>query len=767
MESSNITNPNKADLNTTNPNKADSNTNFKVLMALMGLEIGGAETHVLELCKALKRRGVQVFAVSNGGAYVKELEEQGIVHFQVPLHNKRPQNLLTAYWQLKKIIVQNDIKLVHAHARIPAFLCGMLRKKLDFRLVTTAHWIFTTRFPFNVLTNWGERSLAVSDDIKLYLMDNYRIPIEHIRVTINGIDMNKFAADVDCEPIAKEFGVQKDEPCIVYVSRMDKDRSLSAHQLIEAAEALYAVEQNIKIIIVGHGNDFESIQAEAEQMNRKIGKNVIALPGARVDINRFTALGDIFVGVSRAALEAMSAGTPVVIAGNEGYIGTFTQEKLAVGMNTNFCCRGCQQSTTQELTKDLIHLLQMGAENRKKLGAYGQNIVREHYSVERMADDALVLYEWVRQSNRLIDVMISGYYGFGNNGDDAVLKSIIDDLKSAKPDINIMVLSKKPQETQRSFDVLSINRFDFYQIQKWIKQTNTLISGGGSLIQDLTSTHSLVYYLWVIHSAISQKAKVMLYANGIGPVRHDRNRGIIKRIVDKVDVITLRDENSFVVLNELGITKPRIQVTADATFSLQNTDVKIAEKRLASLQIARDEKYFCVAVRSWKYSKAGFENEIADFADYMAEKQHMKAVFIAMQPMTDTDISNRIIGLMKNPGAFLGTDYTTNEILGIIEKAEFVLGMRLHTVIYAMKAGKPIIGLVYDPKVKAVMDSIHQPYYVDVENVDSEKLKQFSEQILRNGKQISEEIIHYTADSRLNAAKNIEFAMGLLNQKQF
>ncbi len=141
---------------------------MRVLMTTMKLDIGGAETHIVELSKALARQGLEVIVASNGGAYEEELKEAGIRHIKVPFHSKNPFSMQKAYRQLKKIILENRVDVVHAHARIPAFLCALLQKSLHFRLVTTAHWVFSTRFPYNLLTRWGDRSLAVSDDIKEY-----------------------------------------------------------------------------------------------------------------------------------------------------------------------------------------------------------------------------------------------------------------------------------------------------------------------------------------------------------------------------------------------------------------------------------------------------------------------------------------------------------------------------------------------------------------------------------------------------------------------
>ncbi|MCL2619105.1 MAG: glycosyltransferase, partial [Defluviitaleaceae bacterium] len=402
--------------------------NYKVLMTLMGLEIGGAETHVLELCKALRKQGVEVYVASNGGAYESELEDWGVTHFSVPLHNKNLANVVSAYGALKRIIVENDIKLVHAHARIPAFLCGLLRRKLGFRFVTTAHWTFTVGFPFNVLTNWGERSLAVSEDVKQYLTANYKFPAEHIKVTINGIDTEKFCADTPYADIAEEFGLDAGAFRIVYVSRLDKERSLAAHALIGALPKILACCPNLEVVIVGDGGDRRNVEEAANAANKAAGRRVAIMAGARVDINKFTASCDIFVGVSRAALEAMSAAKPVILAGNEGYLGIFGEDKLAVGIDTNFCCRGCDTTSAESIARDALALIAKSGEERAKLGEYGRDLVSRDYSTARMAADAMQVYESVRTGAGDIDVLISGYYGFGNNGDDAVLQSIVDNL---------------------------------------------------------------------------------------------------------------------------------------------------------------------------------------------------------------------------------------------------------------------------------------------------------------------------------------------------
>ncbi len=363
-----------------------------LLMALMQLEIGGAETHVVELSKELQKRGYNIIVASNGGVYEKELSDAGIKHYKLPLHSKKPKDISESYKGLKKIIKEEEIGLVHSHARIPSFLLGRLHKKMHFPFVTTAHWVFDTSHGLKYLTNWGEKTVAVSEDIKKYLMDNYKTPEENIFVTINGIDTQKFSDTLDASSVFEEFGIDKEDNTIVYISRMDEDRSLVAKQLIEVLPKLDNIIENLSLLIVGDGNDFENVKNLADEANEKLGRAAIKLAGARCDIARLISPAKLFVGVSRSALEAMAEAKPVIIAGNEGYIGLFNEDKLEVGINTNFCCRGCEDSTPERLAQDIGKFFGMWDEDIEKISQYGRKLIMDNYSVGKMADDTEAAY---------------------------------------------------------------------------------------------------------------------------------------------------------------------------------------------------------------------------------------------------------------------------------------------------------------------------------------------------------------------------------------
>lgn len=708
------------------------NKKYKILMTTMGLNIGGAETHIVELSKELKKRGYDVLVASNGGVYVDELTQAGIKHFDVPLNTRNIGKMLTSLKLLKKIIKEEKVDIVHSHARIPGFVTGILHRSMDFTFVTSAHWVFNTGNGLKYLTNWGQKVIAVSEDIKQYLMDNYKTKEKDIYVTINGIDTDKFSPNVSGEDIIKEFGLDENFPIVSYVSRMDEDRALVAEQLIDSAVELDKEIEGIQLLIAGGGNVFDKLKAKADAVNEQLGRQCVVMTGARTDINKIVAAGDIFIGVSRAALEAMSAEKPVIVAGNEGYIGIFSEDKLETAQENNFCCRGCVLSSKEILTKDVVKLLNCSDEEKKALGEYGRNVIFEYYSVSKMADDCIHAYDDAYRENHGKRILMSGYYGYNNSGDEAILTTIYENVCKMDKDIHITVLSRDPQETTEKYgfkDVVS--RFDFFKVLSEIKKCDILLSGGGSLLQDTTSTRSLMYYLFIIEWAKIMHKKVMLYANGIGPVSKKQNRKMVKRVVGKADIITLREEDSKIELQSMGIPGDRLYVTADPVFTMSPVIEEAAEKLLEEAGIPNDKGLIGVSVRNWKNDE-DFIEKFAEICDKIYEKFDKNIVFIVMHNPNDTNISNEVMAKMKNKSYILDKNYSPKEIMGMIGEMDLVLSMRLHTLIFATKQRVPIVGFAYDPKINSYLRLLGMPNGGNVSNIDVERTLDEVDEVLSN-----------------------------------
>lgn len=699
----------------------------KILMVTMGLDIGGAETHIVELAKQLKVMGHDVAVVSNGGVYVPEIEKAGIRHYQAPLHRRSVGCMMKSLRILEEVIRQEKPDVVHAHARIPGFLCGLLHKKMGFPFVTTAHWVFQTSGGLRYLTNWGQRTIAVSDDIKAYLIREYGIPAEHISITINGIDTDKFSPAVSGEQVQKEFGLDPARPILSYVSRMDEDRALVARQLIRIAPELEQRVPGVQLLIAGGGNVFDELKAKAEQVNEQLGRKIVAMTGPRTDINEIVAAGDVFVGVSRAALEAMAAGKPVIVAGNEGYQGLFGPDKLEEARLGNFCCRGLELSTPERLLEDVSQALSLPAERKEELGAYGRQVIFDYYSVRRMAQDCLDMYEQVR--TRAHQVLMSGYYGFSNAGDDAILQSIRDNLVNASDEISVTVLSNDPAQTKERYGLDAVPRFNLPAVWRAVRRCDVLLSGGGSLLQDRTSTRSLLYYLSVMGLARHYGKKVMLYANGIGPVLRPANRRRVKKAVEQADLVTLRDHSSAEELREMGVERADLHVTADPVFTMTSAASERVEQILEQVRFDKEKSFAVISVRSWP-GTGEFDRKLAAVCDHLYEKHGLVSLFVLMQPDHDRPISQQVLSAMKHPGILLDQTLTPAELMGVIARGHLCLAMRLHTLIFAARVAVPVAGLVYDPKVSSYLAELGMPCAGEVEHFDSDRAITCVDQLL-------------------------------------
>ncbi|MBQ3032577.1 MAG: polysaccharide pyruvyl transferase CsaB, partial [Anaerotignum sp.] len=616
------------------------------------------------------------------------------------------------------------------------------------------------------ISNWGQKVVAVSDDIRDYLMENYRVRYEDIFVTINGIDTAKFSPDTDQSKIRAEFGLKEEEPTLVYVSRMDESRALVARQLIALGPKLAKAIPGLRMLIVGGGDVYDELLEKTKETNAVIGRECITMTGGRTDINELVSVGDVFVGVSRAALEAMAAEKPVVVAGNEGYIGLFGRDKLELAQENNFCCRGCEMSNEELLFRDVVHAFnEMTEEERKAMGAYGREVIFEYYSVTKMANDCVNAYHAAYKETRVpqYHVVMSGYYGFNNTGDEAIMLSMHKNIQQLGDNYHITVLSNKPKETKEKYGIEAVYRFGLRDVFHAIRKCDVLLSGGGSLLQDSTSTRSLMYYLSITAMAKMMRKKVMLYANGIGPVSGKRNRRLVKQVVNKADLITLREENSYEELLSMGVNPKKCFVTADPVFTMNGITEAQARELLEAEGVPMDKPIVVVSVRNWK-DMDKFIGKFAQMCDTIVEKYNRNIVFLGMQMPNDITVSERVRSKMKQNAYILKNNHSPYEVMGIISQADFILSMRLHTLIFAARQRVPLIGFVYDPKIEYYLDKLDMPSGGSLKEFDPAKTLEYVDDVIGNKAVYVEKLAKKEAELEKMAHRNEKYLAKLLER---
>lgn len=334
-------------------------------------------------------------------------------------------------------------------------------------------------------------------------------------------------------------------------------------------------------------------------------------------------------------------------------------------------------------------------------------------------------------------VLLSGYYGFGNVGDESVLQSIIQGLRNFDPKVEITVLSVLPQLTKELNRVNSINRFDLLRIFFKMLKTDVFMSGGGTLMQNVTSTRSFFYYIGLILLAKLMLKKVVVFAQGFGPLKGGFSRGLARLILNRVDLITLRDRVSYNEIFKLGIKRPKIYVTADPSLILKTPPVVEGHKVLGLEGVRSGRPLLGIAVRSIPGSKEDkFYKSLAEVIDWLSQKYKYAPVFVLFQCPQDMHETSRVINYMQEKSSVIFRMCRPQEMLSLVSNFDLLIGMRLHSLIFSAMSHVPMLGLSYDPKIRAFMKKIDQPCLNVNEGLVSQKLKTALEKILADKEKV-------------------------------
>ena len=290
-------------------------------------------------------------------------------------------------------------------------------------------------------------------------------------------------------------------------------------------------------------------------------------------------------------------------------------------------------------------------------------------------------------------VVISGYYGADNFGDEAILETLVKRLKNFGTDIT--VLSSNPEKTKKNYNVNAVKKFDLRKVINAISKSDVLISGGGSLLQDATSLKSLLYYLFVIFIAQFLKKDVIIFAQGIGPISSKIGEFFTKKLLKKCRWVSVRDEKSLFLLRGWGI---KTELVCDPLYDLELTG-------------SRTEKRVGVQLRSFKTLSEKLlitlANRIAiDFSDKEIE-------IYSFQDSEDLEVCKHFESLLLSVNPNLKTNVisgkTPKQIISLIADLEYMIAMRFHAILIALRYGIKTLAINYDYKVENIANEAKIP----------------------------------------------------------
>lgn len=311
------------------------------------------------------------------------------------------------------------------------------------------------------------------------------------------------------------------------------------------------------------------------------------------------------------------------------------------------------------------------------------------------------------QPGRLFRIGISGSYGGMNLGDEAILDGIIAQLRESLP-VEVTVFSRNPEDTLKRHKVeraIPVRELTRKEITPEIRRLDVFILGGGGILFDAEAE----IYLREVFIAHEAKVPVAVYAISAGPLTNATARAAVRKALNAAAIITVRDREGYRVLEDVGVNR-EILLTADPALLLMPGRLTVDAIKEEGVQFDRHLVGFSVRERgpaAPDINPDEYYALLANAADYIADRLDAGIVFVSME-RTDVQHSHAVVAHMQNAerAEVLRRTYLPEEILALVSHFEFVVGMRLHFLIFAALRGVPFTALPYASKITGFLQDL-------------------------------------------------------------
>ena len=300
-----------------------------------------------------------------------------------------------------------------------------------------------------------------------------------------------------------------------------------------------------------------------------------------------------------------------------------------------------------------------------------------------------------------LTIGVLGSYGGRNLGDEAILTGLLDDLRRHEPNARIIVFSRNPAHTALAHPEVEavpwegVSRVDSSPV---LNQLDLLILGGGGILYDKEARR----YLRVVRVAQERGLPLITYAVGVGPLTDTLDSGMVRETLAQAVEVTVRDQESRMVLEEAGLVNP-ITVTADPAFLLEPEE--FPQQWLREEGVPAGSRLVGLSVRepgraAERLDVDGYHRLLAQIGDFLVHRIDAHVLFVPME-RDDIRHSHGVLSHMTaaDRGRILHGDYRPAQILGLMRHFDLAVGMRLHFLIFAAMMGTPFLPLPYAGKV--------------------------------------------------------------------
>ncbi len=398
---------------------------MNILQLLPQLNFGGVETGTLDLAKYLVKNGHKCIVVSAGGELVRELEANGIKHYTLPLDNKFFGVMFKAADKLAEIIKGEEIDIIHARSRVPAWVGFMAARKTETMFLTTAHGHYS-RHIFSHMMGWGKYTIVPSAVIGKHMMEDFGVPLENLKLIPRSVDLEKYIFK------RRESAAASVEFKIGVIGRITPIKG-QIYFLKAMARVVRAMPSVRALVVGGISPGKDNYMEELEVWTRRLGLSAfVEFLGNRRDIPAILSKLDCLVMPSiaeeafgRVIVEAQASGVPVVatkVGGvveiiDDGQDGLLVYPKDSEGL----------AEAILKIIRDPALAVRLAENARKK--------VEEKFSLEKMAGDTIKVYKEALDKPRILVIKFSAI------GDAILSTSSFEALKKKFPSSKVVCLT--------------------------------------------------------------------------------------------------------------------------------------------------------------------------------------------------------------------------------------------------------------------------------------------------------------------------------------
>lgn len=741
-------------------------TDLRVMHVMGGGDVGGAKTHIMNMVTGLAERNEVMLLSFRDGPFADEARERGIDVRVIERHNP-----FHAAHTMRDLVDEFKPDIIHCHGGRANLMGAMVRRSREVPILTTVHSDYRLDYLGSPLK---QHTLGTANAIALRFLDFYQPVADRMARTLiergfdperivkiyNGMDFKRPEGEFDRASYLKEtFGAEIEDGDVLcgIAARLTAVKDI-ATTVRGFAEALKTAPQ-LRLFIAGDGEDADMLKKLCDQLGVRgrvtfCGWVSPVEPFFRaMDINLLSSVSETF---PYSILEGVCAGCATICSEVGGM-----PELIDTGENGYIFPVGDDKKLAEYMAR-----LANDSELRHRFAEALYEKASRDFSKDKMCERQEANYRHViarfhQPKDKRESIVICGAYGRGNAGDDAILEAIVQEMRALDPRRTICVMSRRPKETRVVYRTNAVYTFNVFSVLRRFRRAALYINGGGSLMQDVTSTRSLWYYCYTLRAAKKRGCKVMMYGCGIGPINRAANRKMAAKTIDaSVDRITLRDDNSRALLSEMGVVHPDIRVSADPTIILSPASHEVVSLALEQCGIDPDGNYIGFGLRNWK----GLDDalpEIAAAANYAYEKHGLTPVFVPIEFPSDLMPAERVGALLHCPWYAVRIRQPIETTIGILARMKTVVGIRLHSLMFSAGQGVPVVGMSYDIKVDGFLKYIGSRTCLQLSSVRADELCRLIDECVSGA--LDGEVCRTAEMLRDREQENVRGAAKLLN----